>query len=161
MFDLYSDRAKSIIFLTRSIAGRRGAAALEPEHLIEGLVFEDQGNMAEALGVPREHLMAGSPNPSRSFLSPETAAEILSRLELASQKSAPIPQSMDMPISRSLDRTLKSAMALKEELKQKSVEPLHLLAAELSQDSKTAQILKDVGVTTEAVIAAVQSGEYF
>jgi hypothetical protein len=52
-------------------------------------------------------------------------------------------------------------MALKEELKQESVEPLHLLAAELSQDSKAAQILKDVGLTTEQVIAAIKSGEYF
>jgi ATP-dependent Clp protease ATP-binding subunit ClpC len=160
LFELYSDRARRIIFLTRAIAGRGGAAALEPEHLIESLVVEDQGRLADALGWPREHLMQGL-NPSRSLLSPETAAEIVSRLELTSVKSEPIPDSMDMPMSPALGRTLKSAMALKEELKQKSVEPLHLLAAELSQDSKAAQILKDAGLTTEAVIAAIKSGEYF
>jgi len=160
LFELYSDRARRIIFVTRAIAGRRGAAALEPEHLIEGLVVEDQGKIAEALGVPREHMMQGL-NPSRSFLSPETAAEILRRLQLAATKSDAIPDSIDMPMSSALGRTLKSAMALKEELKQQRVEPLHVLAAELSQDSKAAEILKDLGITTEAVIAAIKSGEYF
>ena len=160
MFELYSDRARRIIFVTRAIAGRRGAAALEPEHLIEGLVVEDQGKIAEALGVPREHMMQGL-NPSRSFLPPETAAEILRRLQLTATKSDAIPDSIDMPMSSALGRTLKSAMALKEELKQQRVEPLHVLAAELSQDSKAAEILKDLGITTEAVIAAIKSGEYF
>jgi ATP-dependent Clp protease ATP-binding subunit ClpA len=160
LFELYSDRARKIIFLTRTIAGRRGAAALEPEHLIESLVVEDQARIAEALGWPREHLMQGL-DPSRSFLSPETAADILKSLELTSANAEGIPDSLDMPMSPALGRTFKSAMALKEELKQKNVEPLHLLAAELSQNSKATQILKDVGITTESVIAAIKSGEYF
>ena len=168
MFELYSDRARSIIFLTRAIAGRRGAAAIQPEHLIEAFVREDQGEKAKKMGLfgmkmgsDLQAYFQPPRAPSLSFLSHETAAEILSRLELTSVKADPIADSLDMPMSPALGRTLQSAMALKEELKQKSVEPLHLLAAELSQDSKAAQILKDAGLTTEAVIAAIKSGEYF
>jgi ATP-dependent Clp protease ATP-binding subunit ClpA len=156
--------------VTRQVAGRRGAPALEPEHLIEAFVLEDQGEKPKKIGVFGTNTVSDSDlqaylqqlhGPNRVFLSPETAAEILSRLELASIKSESIPDSMDMPVSAALGRTLESAMALKEEFKQKSVEPLHLLAAELSQDSKAAQILKEVGLTTQAVIAAIKSGEYF
>jgi ATP-dependent Clp protease ATP-binding subunit ClpA len=170
LLELYSLRARRIIFLTRRVAGRQGAAALEPEHLIEAFVLEDQGEKPKKVGVFGSNTVSDSDlqaylqqpqGPNRLFLAPETAAEILSRLELASVKSEPIPDSLDMPISPALGRTLKSAMALKDELKQKNVEPLHLLAAELSQDSKAAQILKDVGLTTEQVIAAIESGEYF
>jgi ATP-dependent Clp protease ATP-binding subunit ClpA len=156
--------------LTRRVAGRQGAAALEPEHLIEAFVLEDHGEKPKKVGVFGSNMVSDSDlqaylqqpqGPNRLFLAPETAAEILSRLELASVKSEPIPDSLDMPISPALGRTLKSAMALKDELKQKSVEPLHLLAAELSQNSNAAQILRDVGLTTEEVITAIKSGEYF
>lgn len=41
------------------------------------------------------------------------------------------------------------------------VEPLHLLAAALSDEtSATAEVLKQAGIANEAVIAAIKSGEY-
>ncbi len=46
--------------------------------------------------------------------------------------------------------------ALAKELHQSRVEPLHLIATMLSgESSRTAEILKQVGVSKEAVIAAL------
>lgn len=54
MFHQYSVRAKRVVFLTRLKAGRRGAAALEPDHLVEAVVLEDQGELAKAVGTSGE-----------------------------------------------------------------------------------------------------------
>jgi Clp amino terminal domain, pathogenicity island component len=40
------------------------------------------------------------------------------------------------------------------------VQPLHLLAAALSDVSATAEVLRQAGVAKETVIAAIKNGEY-
>jgi hypothetical protein len=43
MFEPFSERARRVVFFSRKVAGRRGASAIEAEHLIEALILEDQG----------------------------------------------------------------------------------------------------------------------
>ena len=161
MFDQYSFRAKRVVYLTRLKAGRRGAPALEPAHLVEALVLEDQGEFAEALGISGEvGIPFGSPGlkPSRQFFTAELASQILPKLERLLTKSEPIPDSTDMPASPALSRTFDAAITLSKELGHKQVEPLHLLAAALSEPtSKASEVLNEAGVTREGVIAAMRA----
>jgi hypothetical protein len=181
MFEDFSERARRIVFLSRKLAGRRGAPAIEAADLIEALVVEDQGDF---LRLFREDA-SGSVRPMpqyRAFLSAETAAEIQQRLEPLLPKANPFPDSVDMPISEALKELLATAIKLGEGLRGEParpsriqvehparpsriqvghVEPLHLLAAALSDEtSATAEVLKHAGIAKETVIAAIKTGEY-
>ena len=159
LFEQYSDRAKRVIFLTRRKAGQRGATVLDIGDLIEALVLEDQGQFAEAVGVRPEAIgLAGSASkPSISFFAPETAAGILVQLQQILPHGKAIPESVDMPTSSDLRRTFAVAMALRTELHHKQVEPLHLLAAALSEEpSQVSEALRDFGISREGVIEAIK-----
>ena len=43
MFELFSQRARQVIFIARLKAGQRGAKTIEIEDLIVGFITEDQG----------------------------------------------------------------------------------------------------------------------
>ena len=159
MFDQFSDRAKRVVFLTRLYAGRRGAPALEPNDLVVALVQEDQGELAKP-PFPGAAVMSGL-KPSRPYFSAEAASEIRLAIERVSAKSKPIPDSEDMQASPALSRTFQNALALREKLGQKQVEPLLLLAGFLSeQPCEACEILKQAGITREAVLAAITTGEH-
>jgi hypothetical protein len=109
----------------------------------------------------------------RAFFTAEVAAEIQGGLDaLVLPKAKPLPDSVDMPLSDTAQRVLMAAKGLSEELRGdlatpsrievQHVEPLHLLAAALSDEtSATTEVLKRAGIAREAVIAAIRSGEYF
>jgi Clp amino terminal domain, pathogenicity island component len=118
----------------------------------------------------------------RAFLSAETVAEIQQRLEPLLPKANPSPDSVDMPVAEALKDLFAAAIKLGEELPGEParpsriqaghparpsriqvghVEPLHLLAAALSDEtSATAEVLKQAAISKEAVIAAIKTGEY-
>ena len=86
-------------------------------------------------------------------------------------KEKPLPTSVDMPLSDAAQRLLMAAKELRQELRGEpatpsrihvgDVEPLHLLAAALSDDaSATGEVLRQAGIAKETVIAAIKSGEY-
>jgi ATP-dependent Clp protease ATP-binding subunit ClpA len=94
------------------------------------------------------------------FFSYEVASEVLIELERVFTKSEPIPDSTDMPVSPALRAVFNAAMALSIELRHQPIEPLHLLAATLSESkSKASEVLKRAGVTKEAVIAAIRTAK--
>ena len=181
MFGDFSDRARRIVLFSRMLAGRRGATAIEVEHLIEALVVEDQGDFLKAFREDASGAVRPMPQ-YRAFLSAETAAEIQRRLEPLLPKANPLPDSVDMPVSEALKELFATATKLGEELRGEParpsriqvghpvrpsriqvghVEPLYLLAAALSAEtSATAEVLKQAGITKEAVIAAIKSGKY-
>src|SRR5689334_9747222 len=111
----YSTRAIRVLFLTRLKAGRRGAPALETDDLVEALVLEDQGEFAEALGLPGE---VGVPvaepglKPAHPFFPPEVASEVLLKVERALTKADPIPDQTDMQASPAVSRTFDAALTL-------------------------------------------------
>jgi Clp amino terminal domain, pathogenicity island component len=110
----------------------------------------------------------------RAFLSAETAAAIQQRLEPLLPKANPLPHSVEMPLSEALKDLFAAATKLGEERRSESarpsriqvgrparpsriqvghVEPLHLLAAALSDEtSATAEVLKQAGIAKETVI---------
>lgn len=77
-YEKFSHRAIRVMFLVRTTAGQRGAASLEPGHLLEGLVREDQGKFATIF--PGELTTMRELRPTRSFFSAEAASEILAKL---------------------------------------------------------------------------------
>jgi len=158
LFDQFSERSRRVVFLARMDAGRRGAAALEPAHLLDAVVREDQGELAARFAGAVTSSGPLRP-PERSFFSAETASEILSTLErVLPPQAKPVADSADMQSSSALGETFAGATALATELHHEKVEPLHLVAAMLSiEGSGVAEILEQVGISREAVIAAIQS----
>ncbi|HEX4783826.1 MAG TPA: hypothetical protein VH350_05755 [Candidatus Sulfotelmatobacter sp.] len=99
-FEQFSDRAKRVIFLMREAASRNGETALiEPHHLLDGLIREDQGEFVARMPAVVE--IAGKPNlRPEPFFSKEIAAELLAKLERTyPPKTEPIPLSTDMATS--------------------------------------------------------------
>jgi ATP-dependent Clp protease ATP-binding subunit ClpA len=173
MFESFSERARRVVFFSRRLAGRRGAAAIEAEHLIEALILEDQGDYAKLLperSAPGTAVQGTRPH--RPFFTAETAAKILHGLEALMPADAQgLPESVDMPVSETGQRVMLGAKELSEELHHEPatpsrirtghVEPLHMVAVVLSDDtSAVAEVLKQAGVTKEAVMTAIETGEY-
>jgi ATP-dependent Clp protease ATP-binding subunit ClpA len=158
VFDEFSERSIRVAFLARMDAGRRGAPTLDPAHLLEALVREDQGEMAARF---QRAMTSSGPlkPPERPFFSAEVASQILSMLEDAlPPQASPVANSADMECSPALHEAFARASGLAKELHHDMVEPLHLLAAMLSTtDSGAGEILRRLGISREAVIAAIQS----
>jgi ATP-dependent Clp protease ATP-binding subunit ClpA len=110
--------------------------------------------------MPDVVAIAGKPGlrPSHPFFPAETAAAVLVNMRrIMPPKSEPIPLSTDVPVSPALQEIFSAAKNQANELQQKQVEPLHLLAALLSHSSEeSSQALKQVGISKEAVIAALR-----
>jgi ATP-dependent Clp protease ATP-binding subunit ClpA len=158
MFDHFSSRAKRAIFLARECASTRGAlAVIEPSHLVDGLIREDQGEFAARM--PNVVRITGQEElrPEYPFFSTETASTLLDKLEgILPLKNKPLALSADMPASPGLERVFRVALELARELNSDQAGPLHLLAAVLSQESEaSSEILKKGGISREAVIAAI------
>jgi ATP-dependent Clp protease ATP-binding subunit ClpA len=159
VFNQFSDRAKRTIFLARELAGTNGGTALiEPSHLLDALVREDQGEFAARM--PNVLRIAGQAElrPAHPFFSPETASAVLMSVGRSlPPKEEPIPGSKDMTLSPKLERILAAAMELAKDLHSDKVEPLHLLAAVSSQESEQgSEILKHFGISREVVMAAIR-----
>jgi hypothetical protein len=79
VFDAFSVRARQIVFAARFKAGERGAASIEVEDLLLGLILEDQGMLGERL-FPTLHIQASLPvieNPSHGRVFTEEIAKHL------------------------------------------------------------------------------------
>ncbi len=157
MFENYSLQARRVIFLARLKAGQRGASAIEIDDLVVALIIEDQGGFAEEISTahpkPAGHV-ALSHHP---FLSPDLARDLLTRVEALCERAQSIPNASDMPISEGVKRAFDESARLRDHLRQPYVEPLHLLAAVLEEESnKAVQILREAGITHESVLKALQ-----
>jgi ATP-dependent Clp protease ATP-binding subunit ClpA len=136
MFEYFSERARQVIFLSQKNAGQRGVSAMGVEDLIEALVQLDQDRRV-------------------SFFSKNAAAKVLRMLAPLFQSGEPLPETAEIAVSPALQDVLTTAMGLRTELQHESVQPLHLLAAVLSEESDVAEAVKRAGVTREAVLAAL------
>ena len=63
----------------------------------------------------------------------------------------PISNEADMPIAADVGQTFQKAKEMQEEMRHKSVGPLHLLAAILSVPSEIADLVRRSGITEEMV----------
>lgn len=156
LLEHFSDRSKMIIFLARKDAGRRGAASLEPGDLLEAIINEDQGELEKRfVGAVTRSGPIRQPDP---FFSADVASKALRRLHSTLTQHEPVADSVDIGMSPSLQQILNAATTLASELHQSQVQPLHLVAAILCEDSSgLAEILQALGISREAVIQALQS----
>jgi hypothetical protein len=152
--DQYSDRARTIVFITRYRSGKDGAPALDTDHLIEAIIFEDQGKLSEA--TDSDGLVYPVFEPKPHFFSAEIASELLLKIQQLLPRGEPIPTSVDMTASSDLQRAFAGASALMAELDHNQVEPLHLLAAAVCEQSEVAKLLNAAGITRDRVIATLK-----
>ncbi len=152
----FSNRSKMVIFLTRKDAGRRGATALEPGDLLEAIINEDQGELARRfVGAVTG---SGPIRPPEPFFSAEAASKVLLSLHNILARQEPVADSVDMTMSPGLQNILNAATTLAGELHHSQVQPLHLVAAVLADESSgPAEILREAGISKEGVIQALRS----
>jgi Clp amino terminal domain, pathogenicity island component len=160
MFELYSERARRIIFLARLESGARGAEMIDLDDLLAALIVEDQNKIPDVL----ERLGRTGPfyfgsTTHEPFLPADAAASLLDTIRQSLPRSEPIPTSVDMAISPALGETLSTAIALREKLRSKEVTPLHLLAVLLAGSHKGLQALRDAGITEEKALDVIRSEE--
>jgi ATP-dependent Clp protease ATP-binding subunit ClpA len=156
VFEHFSNRSKMVIFVTRKDAGMRGATALEPGDLLQAIINEDQGELAKRfVGAVTESGPIRKPEP---FFSAGVASKALLRLHNLLPQQEPIADSVDITMSPSLEHILNTATTLAEQFHHSQVHPLHLVAAILAeQSSGLAEILREAGISKEAVIEALRS----
>jgi ATP-dependent Clp protease ATP-binding subunit ClpA len=158
MFELYSNRARQIIFLARVESGARGAETINVEDFLVSLIMEDQNIRSQALlklmGVPDPSPLLFEPHVA--FLPSEVAARVIEEIQDASPRRPSISTSADMSISPALGQVLTVASDLQQKFQSKQVTHLHLLAAVLAGSTKGVLSLRDAGITKETVIDAIR-----
>jgi ATP-dependent Clp protease ATP-binding subunit ClpA len=163
MFDNYSEGALRAIFAARGEAGRLGGPEIEVDHLLAGIVLQDQGDvigMLSWMGVdtrPEQVLVPPSMETGAGFFAPEVAAALLARMQ-ENARSPALPPHGDMLLSEGCRTVLEESEELARELKHAQITPLHLLAAALNvESSHGAALLREHGITRESVLAKLRS----
>ena len=90
-----------IVFVARYRSGKDGVSAIDLDHLIEAIIFEDQGKLADALDEKFNPVF----EHKAQFFSTEIASELMSKIQQLFQRQKSIPTSVDMPISDGVKRT--------------------------------------------------------
>jgi len=129
MFERYNEKARRAIFFARYEASVLGSPYIEAEHLLLGLMRED------------EHLFAALLGPLNNTI---TLAE---EFRTNVPKQAPISTSVDLPIGHAVKRCFAYAAEEAEGLKHKEITPDHLLLGLLREDSRASEFLVSCGVT--------------
>jgi len=162
MFDNFSTRARQIVFAARFKAGERGAAVVDTDDFLAGLVLDDQGLLLKSLFPDvEENAFVGKGLPHVPFFSHKLAEDLLSTLEKSLPRSQPVPGTTDIPLSSSLERVFDLAKELQPQFRHSHMEPLHFLAVILKEDSSEgAKLLQRSGVTLENVLSELsRAGE--
>ena len=161
MFDVFSTRTRQIVFAARFKAGERGASLIDVEDFLHGLVLEDQGTLVEnlfsklddGLGSPRNEGPSHIP-----FFSQEEAKNLATRIEAFSTATKPIGLSIEIPLSSALERAFDAAKEFQAQFHHSQIEPLHVLAAILTDaSSQCAKLLHHFGITQEKVLKQLRS----
>ena len=127
MFEKYDETARRVLFFSRYEAGEFGSCVIEPEHLLLGLIHEDQ-KIAKRLGTTFEEI----------------------RKDLKSQtpiRRTVVPTSADLPFSEECKSALNAAANESERLAQDHIGTEHILFGLLQgYRSIAAEILAQHGI---------------
>ena len=135
MFEKYNEKARRVIFFARYEASQFGSAAIEPEHILLGLIREDHQFIDSFL---RASLVS--------------ADQIRRRVEKGMTLREKIPASVDLPLSGSARMVLQHAAKESDLLQHSFIGTEHLLLGLLRQENTTAcAILQDVGLSIDIV----------
>jgi len=92
MLDNFSTRARQLVFAARFKAGERGAAVVDTDDLLVGLVLEDQGLLVKALFPDvEENAFVRNSQPHVPFFSHKFAEDLLTELKKSLPRSEPVP----------------------------------------------------------------------
>jgi ATP-dependent Clp protease ATP-binding subunit ClpC len=144
MFERYTEKARRVIFFARYEASQFGAPAIEPEHLLLGLMREDKTLTARFLARAQTSLEA-------------IRKEIEGRAPLREK----ISTSVELPLAPETKRVLAFAHEESDRLQHRHIGTEHLLLGLLREErSMAAEILYERGLRLNAVREEVsrQSG---
>ena len=130
MFELYTEKARRVIFFARYEASQFGASAIEAEHILLGLLREDKGLT------------------NRFFPRPQGSIEsIRKEIEGRTVVREKISTSVDLPLSPTAKRVLSYAQEESERLQHRYIGTEHLLLGLLREEkSLAAEILYERGL---------------
>ncbi|MCP9496350.1 MAG: ATP-dependent Clp protease ATP-binding subunit [Pyrinomonadaceae bacterium MAG19_C2-C3] len=146
MFERYTEKARRVIFFARYEASQFGAPAIEPEHLLLGLLREDKTLTARFLA--RAHA---------------TVDSIRKEVENRSPLRDKISPTVELPLAPDTKRVLRFAHEESDRLQHRHIGTEHLLLGLLREDrSAAAEILLERGLRLNSVrdeIARATSGD--
>ncbi len=135
MFERYTEKARRVIFFARYEASQFGAPAIEPEHLLLGLLREDKTLTARFLA--RAHATVDS-----------IRKEVENRSPLRDKISATV----ELPLAPDTKRVLRFAHEESDRLQHRHIGTEHLLLGLLREDrSAAAEILLERGLRLNSV----------
>src|SRR3989440_402698 len=135
MFERYTEKARRVIFFARYEASQFGAPAIEPEHLLLGLMREDKTLTARFLARAQASLES-------------IRKEIEGRAPLRDK----ISTSVELPLAPETKRVLAYAHEESDRLQHRHIGTEHLLLGLLREDrSMAAEILYERGLRLNAV----------
>jgi|SRR6516164_6951396 len=155
MLDAFSLRSRQIVFAARFEAGERGAKIIDIDDLLVGLVLEDQGMLEKYLSslLGESGHLANQDARRNSFFSPEIANNFLAQMGGILPRAHSIDLSAEMPLSAALEHTFNSAKDIQTRFQHSEIEPLHILAALLTEESSQGvKLLQSSGITQEKVL---------
>jgi ATP-dependent Clp protease ATP-binding subunit ClpC len=121
MFERYTEKARRVIFFARYEASQFGAQAIEPEHILLGLLREDK-QLAQ-----------------KFFRSPHSTAEsIRKEIEERTPLREKVAPSVDLPLSMQAKRVLNHAADESERLQHRNIGTEHLLLGILREEKSIA-----------------------
>ncbi len=134
MFERYTEEARNVIFFGRYEASQYGAASIETEHLLLGLLRADEALV-------------------RRFLHPQEMIEgIRKRFEEYTEVRERTSTSLDLPLSHECKRVLAYSAEEAEALKQRSIGTAHLLLGLLREEQcAAARLLREHGLRLQEV----------
>lgn len=119
------------------------------------MILEDQGKLEKYLSSrlgEAGHLANQAPRQN-SFLSAEIANNFLAQIEGILPRARAVDLSTEMPLSAALEHTFNSAKDIQTRFQHSEIEPLHLLAALLTEESSQGvKLLRSSGISQEKVL---------
>lgn len=154
MFERFTGPARRVLFWARLEAGQRGSDCIDPEHLLLGVLAEDQRDWLKsipALTGERNIGVEYDPTPAPAqFFTAETAAIL--RQMLKASTGPPKADIVDMPVSERSDHVL---AATAEYAGTRTVTVLHILRG-LMDDSAVGTVLASAGITIAQIDDAIR-----
>lgn len=135
MFERYLQNARRVVFFARLEASEEGSPSIETEHLLLGLLREDQTLIDR-------------------FLTREMVESIRAQIKSRTPIRPKVPTNVDMPLSNPSKNALLFAMGEADRASDKDIGPQHLLLGLLRvEKSFAAQLLAERGLTLTQVRA--------
>jgi ATP-dependent Clp protease ATP-binding subunit ClpA len=135
MFEKYTEKARRVIFFARYEASQFGAKAIEPEHILLGILREDKGLVLRFFPKSRNALFS-------------VRKDIEARVGVKEKVST----SVDLPLSPPAKHVLSYSQAESERLEHRYIGTEHLLLGLLCEEQSIAfEILSERGLRLERI----------